>query len=89
MSTIGKILAMAARHALKNNLVACLGEFVGTFMFLFMSFAAAQTAGEVSSASNEKLTALLYICLSFGLSLVVNVWLFFRISGGLFNPAVS
>ncbi|GAA5882135.1 hypothetical protein JCM16303_005620 [Sporobolomyces ruberrimus] len=32
---------------------------------------------------------LLYIALSFGLSLAVNVWIFFRISGGLFNPAVS
>jgi aquaporin rerated protein, other eukaryote len=31
---------------------------------------------------------LLYIALSFGFSLAVNVWIFFRISGGLFNPAV-
>lgn len=26
---------------------------------------------------------------AFGLSLAVNAWVFFRISGGLFNPAVS
>jgi len=32
---------------------------------------------------------LLYIALSFGFSLAVNAWVFFRISGGLFNPAVS
>ncbi|GAA5927486.1 uncharacterized protein JCM15063_005914 [Sporobolomyces koalae] len=32
---------------------------------------------------------LLYIALSFGLSLAVNVWIFFRVSGGLFNPAVT
>ena len=31
---------------------------------------------------------LLYISLSFGFSLAVNAWVFFRISGGLFNPAV-
>ena len=31
----------------------------------------------------------LYIALSFGFSLAVNAWIFFRISGGLFNPAVS
>jgi aquaporin related protein len=33
-------------------------------------------------------SVLLYIALSFGFSLCVNVWVFFRISGGLFNPAV-
>lgn len=32
---------------------------------------------------------LLYIALSFGFSLAVNVWIFFRVSGGLFNPAVT
>jgi aquaporin related protein len=32
---------------------------------------------------------LLYIALSFGFSLAVNAWVFFRISGGLFNPAVT
>lgn len=31
----------------------------------------------------------MYIALSFGFSLMVNVWIFFRISGGLFNPAVT
>lgn len=30
-----------------------------------------------------------YIALSFGFSLAVNAWVFFRISGGLFNPAVT
>jgi aquaporin rerated protein, other eukaryote len=32
---------------------------------------------------------LLYISVAFGFSLMVNVWIFFRISGGLFNPAVT
>jgi aquaporin related protein len=32
---------------------------------------------------------LLYIAATFGLSLVVNAWLFFRISGSLFNPAIT
>ena len=32
---------------------------------------------------------ILFISLCFGMSLVVNAWVFFRISGGLFNPAVS
>lgn len=29
---------------------------------------------------------LAYISLAFGFSLMVNVWIFFRVSGGLFNP---
>ena len=41
------------------------------------------TNGQSSSQTNI-FTALLY-----GLSLLVNVWAFYRISGGLFNPAVS
>lgn len=32
---------------------------------------------------------LMYIALSFGFSLCINVWIFFRISGGLFNPVVT
>jgi len=32
---------------------------------------------------------LLYVALAFGISLAVNVWVFYRISGGIFNPAVT
>jgi aquaporin rerated protein, other eukaryote len=31
---------------------------------------------------------IVYISLSFGMSLLVVAWAFYRISGGLFNPAV-
>lgn len=31
----------------------------------------------------------MYISVAFGFSLAVNAWVFYRISGGLFNPAVS
>lgn len=74
-----------------------MGEFVGTFMFLFFAFAGTQVAniGVVSSdqsttgaATGFNIATLLYISLSFGFSLMVNAWVFFRISGGLFNPAV-
>ncbi|KAK8111594.1 aquaporin [Apiospora kogelbergensis] len=77
---------------LKNHLVAMLSEFVGTFMFLFFAFGGtnavntAPTAGEPLNANPAKL---LYISLCFGMSLMVNAWVFFRISGGLFNPAVT
>lgn len=32
---------------------------------------------------------MLYISLAFAFSLAVNAWIFFRVSGGLFNPAVT
>lgn len=72
------------------------GEFVGTFLFLFFAFSGTQVANTqtpppkdstISQAANP--AQLLYISLCFGFSLAVNAWVFFRISGGLFNPAVT
>jgi aquaporin related protein len=48
------------------------------------------TEGQAGSAASTVNTSnLLYIALSFGFSLAINAWIFFRVSGGLFNPAVS
>lgn len=72
------------------------GEFVGTFLFLFFALSGTQVANSVntSSGASEAVVGsnpqqLQYIALCFGFSLAVNAWVFFRISGGLFNPAVS
>lgn len=83
----------------KNLFVAALGEWVGTTLFLFFAFAGTQVANAHSKTPSESTTTnatagfspivILYISVSFGFSLMVNVWIFFRISGGLFNPAVS
>lgn len=73
----------------RNLFISCMGEFVGTFLFLFFAFAATQVANNLLGDNPMDLITLLYISLAFGLSLAVNVWIFFRISGGLFNPAVS
>ena len=43
----------------------------------------------ITQVAQKNPSELLYISLSFGFSLAVNAWVFFRISGGLFNPAVS
>jgi aquaporin related protein len=87
-STLVQILPNNAR----NHFVAMTGEFVGTFLFLFFAFSAAQVANTPppppGSHPNPNPSALLYIALVFGFSLGVNAWIFFRISGGLFNPAV-
>ncbi|KAH8173493.1 major intrinsic protein [Sarocladium implicatum] len=86
--------------SVKNHFVAAVGEFVGTTMFLFFAFAgtivantqskaAAGSQTTTGSATGFDVGVLVYIALSFGFSLMVNVWVFFRISGGLFNPAVT
>ncbi len=93
------------RLKIKNEIVAAVGEFVGTFLFLFFSFGiatvagqqslTAQSAGQVQSTGGDSTgttldpSQLLYSSLGFGFSLAVNAWLFFRVSGGLFNPAVA
>jgi len=71
----------------RGHLVAMSGEFVGTFLFLFFAFGGVQVANSLPVATGSE--TILFISLSFGFSLLVNVWVFYRISGGLFNPAVT
>ncbi|KAI9740082.1 MAG: hypothetical protein M1818_004833 [Claussenomyces sp. TS43310] len=79
----------------RNHFVATSAEFAGTTLFLIFAFAGTQVAllggatapNVVLAPSNP--SQLMYIALSFGFSLAVNAWVFFRISGGLFNPAVT
>ena len=89
---------------MRNEIIAGIGEFIGTFMFLFVPFVAVQVAavtntavpvppsdisGPVLRMQAPQNVSILYIAFAFGISLVVNAWIFFRISGSMFNPAVS
>ncbi|KAK4695913.1 hypothetical protein P7C71_g1914, partial [Lecanoromycetidae sp. Uapishka_2] len=101
-ATLDKPLRTLLRRlpvTIRGHTVAVIGEFIGTISFLFFAFAGTQVAN-ISSNTNTGTTVvttvqqknpseLLYISLSFGFSLAVNAWVFFRISGGLFNPAVT
>ena len=84
-------------NRIRNHFIASVAEFVGTFLFLFLAFAGTQVANTPTTSSGNDTTlpqgpnpqVLMYISLVFGFSLAVNAWVFYRISGGLFNPAVS
>ncbi|KAH7070659.1 aquaporin-like protein [Paraphoma chrysanthemicola] len=81
--------------AAKGHIVACVGEFVGTFMFLLFALGGtnvvntAPPEGQNAVDLSANPSKIMYIALVFGMSLAVNAWVFFRISGGLFNPAVT
>ncbi|KAJ4389025.1 hypothetical protein N0V93_006487 [Gnomoniopsis smithogilvyi] len=75
------------------HLVAASGEFVGTFFFLYMAYSGQlmvlnqyPSLAVSGGASSE---TIVFIALVYALSLLVNAWAFYRISGGLFNPAVA
>ncbi|OAA62977.1 Major intrinsic protein [Cordyceps fumosorosea ARSEF 2679] len=78
----------------KNTLTVVVGEFCGTFMFLLLSFIGTQAALDTNNPSDLQARplapfSLMYIAASFGTALAVNVWIFFRVTGGMFNPAVT
>lgn len=99
MNSLAGALPMLTRPStVRNNLTAFIGEFVGTFLFLFFSFAGTQIATSIPTTqflpgtNNQSPIAnssnLMFISLCFGLSLMANVWAFYRVTGGLFNPSV-
>jgi aquaporin rerated protein, other eukaryote len=83
----------------RGHVVAVVGEFLGTIVFLTLAFAGVETASAssngnqglgVSTAAKPPTSAqVLYTALVVGFSLAVTAWTFFPISGGLFNPVVS
>jgi len=76
----------------RNNLTAFIAELAGTFLFLFFAFAIAQVAHTpppTDANAAPDLLVVFFIALGFGCSVAINVWLFYRVSGGMFNPAVT
>jgi len=75
-----------------TDIKAVIGELVGTFLFIFLSF------GTINSVLNYpgsfidgslNPVALLIISLAFGMSLTVVITIFGGISGANFNPAIT
>lgn len=77
----------------KNHVVAGIGEFVGTFLFLFFGYAtqsmALQQAGYTGPDSTPSSLTVVIIAMGYGFSLLATAWVLYRVSGGLFNPAIT
>ncbi|OZJ02204.1 hypothetical protein BZG36_04745 [Bifiguratus adelaidae] len=75
---------------MRNDLVAAAGEFVGMCFFMFLSLGGVQATlwqDQIPTAPTP--SQILGVAFSFGFSLLISVWMIFRISGGgVLNPAV-
>ncbi|CAO1620222.1 unnamed protein product [Sympodiomycopsis kandeliae] len=84
------------RLNIKNTIILFICEFTGTTLFLFFAYGIATQASDRMSADSSanpdgppNTSALLFSSLGFGFSLAVMAWVFFRITGSLFNPALT
>ncbi|KAG2133529.1 aquaporin-like protein [Suillus bovinus] len=64
-------------------------EFVGTTFFLLLGLGGIQAANSEAESSGTTIEHVMYIATSMGFSLLVSAWLFYRITGGLFNPNIT
>ncbi|EGW34382.1 uncharacterized protein SPAPADRAFT_59805 [Spathaspora passalidarum NRRL Y-27907] len=78
---------------MKNHLIAFLGEFFGTFIFLWVAFVIAQIANQDPTipppGEGSDPMQLIMISFGFGFGVMMSVFIFFRISGANLNPAVT
>ncbi|KAF2770250.1 aquaporin-like protein [Teratosphaeria nubilosa] len=82
-----------SQSSMLAHFVASSGEFVGTFLFLYFAFlghlmSVDQAADTAPNGAKDSQTVV-FIALSYGFSLLVTAWNLYRVSGGLFNPAVT
>ncbi|KAG9017728.1 hypothetical protein FRB93_004539 [Tulasnella sp. JGI-2019a] len=84
--------------SVKQDMGAAVLEFCGTFIFLLLGLGGIQASAfskeaalsaASATAGGASIDQLMYISASMGLSLLIAVWLFYRVTGGVFNPAVS
>jgi len=77
-------------HEVGKDFIAVLGEFIGTVLFLWLTFAGVSFANHsIESGDPSNLTKVMFIAFVVGLSALINMWIFLDVSGGLFNPAIT
>ena len=68
---------------MRGHVVAMSGELVRTVLFLWFAFAGNQVASQSAPAATVlEPQGIMFIALSYGMSLLVVAWAFYRISGG-------
>lgn len=72
-----------------EDLQAAFLEFIGTTTFLLIGLGGIQAGAGAGNDTSTSVSNNMYISTCMGLSLLVSAWLFFRVTGGLFNPNVS
>nr|ADC55258.1 aquaporin [Saccharomyces cerevisiae] len=81
------------RDTLRNHFIAAVGEFCGTFMFLWCAYVICNVANHDVALTTEPEGShpgqLIMIALGFGFSVMFSIWCFAGVSGGALNPAVS
>ncbi|KZT50224.1 aquaporin-like protein [Calocera cornea HHB12733] len=85
----------------KNDLAAAGFEFVGTVTFLLLGLGPIQAAGlskqqfptsagvDAGPTPPLPIDQMMYASAGLGIGLIVAAWLFFRVTGALFNPNIS
>lgn len=75
----------------KDLFLAVSGEFIGTFIFLWVAYVIAQIANqdEFYGATGSNPAKLIMISYGFGFGVMIAIFLTARISGGNLNPAVT
>lgn len=80
-----------------NDVLAVLGEFFGTFIFLWVAFMIAQVANQQPELATQEFKEglgsspqqLTMISFGFGFGVMIAIFIVARISGGNLNPAVT
>lgn len=76
----------------KLDVQAAFFEFIGTTLFLLLGLGGIQAVsgeGGAGTDGGSVIEKVLYISMCMGFSLLVTAWLFFRVSGAVFNPNIS
>lgn len=73
---------------LHDDFAAAAFEYVGTTFWLLIGLGGIQAAQDSLSGASA-LALNFYVSACMGLSLLAAAWLFFRVTGGLFNPNIS
>ena len=83
---------MPPRANFRTDVNAALLEYVGTTVFLLLGLGGVQASKTATSSASQEtptLDKIFFIAACMSFSLTSSAWLFYRVTGGLFNPCIS